>query len=301
MRVSPRELRGIRAEGLLTRFAILGPVAFVSVELPAGGSTGTGLEKPTDSPAWGIVLGGSVGLHGPREEHFPGGTAFHVPAGPPQHWFTAPGRAVIAWFTPLARDVDTSDAAMRALGFEPLSRMPAPQPPPALIEAIGGSVFRGQGSMEVEAAQMGEWVFCRTMYGPLSGYTSGWCDLAHWGMVLTGDLALRFESDVELLSAGDVYYCPPGPPGHQFQVADAATTIDYTPAADLLGPGRKSEWRAATARRLQRSDAAAGREARLSTRIRQPAEPHAEAGGLTRGPAQRGSRGSVPPVGDRIR
>src|SRR6187200_282163 len=101
MRVSPRELRGIRAEGLLTRFAMLGPVAFVSVELPAEGSAATGIEKPTQNEAWGIVLAGSVRLHGPEEREFARGTAFHVPPGPPEHWFSASGRAVIAAFAPV--------------------------------------------------------------------------------------------------------------------------------------------------------------------------------------------------------
>jgi hypothetical protein len=109
---------------------------------------------------------------------------------------------------------------------------------------------------------MGEWIFTRTTYGPLSGYTSGWCDMPHWGMVLSGDLALRFEGSVELLSAGDVYYCPAGPPGHQFQVADGATTIDYTPVADLFGPGRKAEWRSAAARRIEGGDVTVARTAR---------------------------------------
>lgn len=279
MRVSPRELRGIKAEGLLTRFAILGPVAFVTVEIPAAGSAGTGAERRTEDPAWGIVLRGSISLHGPAEQSFSHGTAFHVPAGPPEHWFSAPGRAVIAGFVPMAREVDTSDEGIRALGFEPVSRMAAPPPPPAIIApAVGGTIFRSQGSIEVESALMGEWVFSRTTYGPLSGYTSGWCDLPHWGMVLSGDLALRFETGVELLSTGDVYYCPPGPPGHQFQVADAATTIDYTPASDLFGRGRKSEWRAAAARRVQRGEAVT-------------------AGGSTRGGAGAGgrSKAATPP------
>ena len=107
-------------------------------------------------------------------------------------------------------------------------------------------------------AEMGPWVFARNTFGPLSGYTTGWCDLPHWGMVLSGDLALTFEDGVELLTAGDIYYCPPGPPGHQFQVADAATTFDYTPLDDLLGPARKAEWRRDVSRRLVRVERAAG-------------------------------------------
>jgi hypothetical protein len=257
MRVSPRDLRGIRADGLLTRFAILGPVAFVSVEVPAAGSAGTALERPTESPAWGFVLNGEVTLHGQFERRFGRGTAFHVPGGPPEHWFTAPGRALIAGFAPLTRDMDTSDEAMRAQGYEPVQRMAAPPAPPAIVApADGGTVVSGShGSIEAEVAQMGEWTFMRTTHGPLSGYTSAWCDLPHWGMVLAGDLALRTETDVELLSAGDVYYCPPGPPGHQFQVADAATTMDYTPTVDLAAPGRKAEWRTLARRRPARARA----------------------------------------------
>ena len=63
---------------------------------------------------------------------------------------------------------------------------------------------------------MGNWVFMRTTYSPMSGY-SGWCDIPHWGLVLTGDLALNWESGVELLTAGDVYYCRRVRPA-QFQV-----------------------------------------------------------------------------------
>jgi len=264
MRVSPRDLRGIRAEGLLTRFAVLGPVAFVSVEVPHEGSAGTGVERPSQQPAWGLVLHGSVQLNGPTERSFPAGTAFHVPAGPPDHWFTASGRAVIAGFAPMNPDVDTSNQGIRKLGFEVIARPPAPMPPPRIIQpAGGGTILRDRGQIESEVANMGDWVFMRSTFGPLSGYTSGWCDLPHWGMVLEGDLALRTEESVELLTAGDVFYVAAGPPGHQFQVPDGATTIDYTPAADLRGDGRKADWRVEAVHRLAatETDAARGGEA----------------------------------------
>ena len=94
------------------------------------------------------------------------------------------------------------------------------------------------------------------------------CPTGAWS--LSGDLALRFESEVELLAAGDVYYCPAGPPGHQFQVADTATTIDYTPASALFAPGRKAEWRSSSSRQLRGAAVPASRGARPAQTSRRP-------------------------------
>ena len=116
-------------------------------------------------------------------------------------------------------------------------------------------LFLVPGSIEVETALMGTWVFMRTTYSPMSGYTSGWCDVPHWGLVLTGDLALNWEGGVELLTAGDVYYCPAGPPGHQFQAGrrdddrlHAARTVRHGRPRDGVAPCR------APARRGKRGD-----------------------------------------------
>jgi quercetin dioxygenase-like cupin family protein len=256
VRVAPRELRAVRRDGLLVRFAILGPVAYVELEIPPEGSTGTGLETPTPSEGWGFVLRGSATLHAAIEREFPAGTAFHVPADD-GHWFSATGRSVIAGFAPIAPDVDATDAGLRRQGFEVLSgATPPPARPPTVIRADEpSSVFRVPGSIEVETALMGEWVFMRTTYGPMSGFTSGWCDLPHWGLVLTGDCAIQSEGEIELLTAGDVYYCPAGPPGHHFQVPDAATTIDYTPLERFDTGGRIVEWRRTALRRAEASGA----------------------------------------------
>ena len=40
MRVSPRELKAVRAGGLVTRYAMLGDAAFVVADLPDGGTAG---------------------------------------------------------------------------------------------------------------------------------------------------------------------------------------------------------------------------------------------------------------------
>ena len=255
MRVSPRDLRAVQRDGLLTRFAILGPVAFVMVELPGAGSAGSALEQPTEAESWGFVLQGDLTLHAPQAQVLPAGTAFHVPAGQPPHWFSASDRVVAAGFAPVRPDVDASDSALRAAGWT-RARTRSSTPLPETIRPLGPSArFRPRGSIEVELAQMGSWVFARNTFGSLSGYASGWCDLEHWGMVLSGDLALTFEDSVELLSAGDIYYCPPGPPGHQLQVADAATTFDYTPLEQLKGNARRSEWRRQAGRYVAKAGA----------------------------------------------
>ena len=117
MRVAPRELRAVRRDGLLVRFAMLGPVAYVEVEVPPEGSAGSG---PRDA-----VAGRGLGLRVARqryapatsEREFPAGTAFHVPADD-GHWLSATGRSVIAGFAPVSADADATDVNLRRQGFE---------------------------------------------------------------------------------------------------------------------------------------------------------------------------------------
>ena len=83
----------------------------------------------------------------------------------------------------------------------------------------------------------------RVRMGERSGYTSTWCDAPHWGMVTAGRLAIEWEDDVEILSKGDIFHCPAGPPGHRLEAADPATFIDLTPISALESDGRLAEWR----------------------------------------------------------
>lgn len=243
MRVSLRDLKGVAQGGMLVRYAILGPAAFALVELPDSGSRGTSLEEECQLEHWGMVLDGEVSLEGPSPRAFEPGTAFHI-AGGLSHRFHAQGRSVIAGFVPVTEPIDETPAALRARGLEVVRRMPPPHLPPALLRVSGTrSRVESRGAIELETAEMGQWLFTRTTFGPLSGYTSGWCDLTHWGLVLNGDVVLNQEDDVEILTAGDVFYCPKGPPGHQFEVADQATIIDYTPIAEIDRGGRQEAWR----------------------------------------------------------
>jgi quercetin dioxygenase-like cupin family protein len=235
---------------MLVRYAVLGPTAFALVELPETGSLGTSLEDSCEQEHWGFVLEGEVRLEGPSPHTFGPGTAFHIAPGAPAHRFQSGGAAVIAGFVPLTEPIDDTPEALRRRGLEVVRRMPAPQSPPSLMRVSGmPSRVEVRGAIELETAEMGQWLFTRTTFGPLSGYASGWCDLPHWGLVLSGDLVLNHEDEVELLTAGDVFYCPPGPPGHHFEVADQATIVDYTPIAEMNRDGRQEAWRTSHRRR----------------------------------------------------
>jgi hypothetical protein len=85
----------------------------------------------------------------------------------------------------------------------------------------------------------------RSAFGSTSGYNTSWCDLPHWGVVVAGGAAIEYEDDVEVVSAGDFYYCPPGPPGHKLEVADGAVLVDFTPREAVDAGARVSDWRVA--------------------------------------------------------
>ena len=61
VRVAPRELRAVRRDGMLVRFAMLGPVAYVEIEVPPEGSAGSGLD----------AAGRGLGLRAARQRDAP--------------------------------------------------------------------------------------------------------------------------------------------------------------------------------------------------------------------------------------
>ena len=244
MRVSLRDLKGVSQGGVLARYALLGPAAFVFAELPSTGTAGTNVEDWCQLEHWGLMLEGSILLDGDEPREFHPGTAFYIPPDGTPHRFIASDHVTIAGFTPLREPVDTSPEALRARGLQIETHMAPPvAPPPLMRVANAHSRLTTRGQIELETAEMGEWLFTQTTFGPLSGYTSGWCDLTHWGLVLSGDVILNHEDSLEVLTAGDVFYCPAGPPGHQFEVADQATIIDYTPINELGRTARQEAWR----------------------------------------------------------
>lgn len=249
MRVSPVELQAVRRAGMLTRYSILGPAAFVLVELPATGTSGTGLDEPCLTDHHGIVTKGTFTVHEAdgSSTDFEAGDAFYVPVGPPAHTFSATPGCIVSGFAPIVEEVDTSARALRERGFDAVTDAGVPALPPPTVK-LAGSVapFQRTGAIDVEGSRMGDWLFMRASFGPRSGYTSGICDLPHWGIVLDGDIAIAYEGETELVTRGDVFFAPPG---HRFSSPDGATIVDYTPIREL-GASRVAAWRRATIGRI---------------------------------------------------
>lgn len=239
MHVAPIDLRAVRQDGITIRFAMLGSMAYVLGEIPQTGSAGTSIERPCTLPHWGMVIEGDLTFITERRRlAIPAGRVFHVPAGGPEHHFVTPGSALVAGFQPIETSVDVSDASLLEQGYEIVSETSAePIVPPIARSRISA------GEVRAQAWRMGQYVMCRVRMGERSGYTAGWCDAPHWGIVTEGRLAIEWEDDVEILSKGDIFHCPAGPPGHRLEAADPATFIDLTPAAMLQVDGRLAEWR----------------------------------------------------------
>jgi hypothetical protein len=239
--VAPAGFRAIRNGGVTLRFAILRDIAYVVAELPTGGSAGTILEDLCERAHWAFVARGSVAVAAASNRWEIGPeTAFHVPGSFP-HRFHSAERAILVGFERLAPGVDVSDEGLAALGFEIVRG--GGTPAPAVLPGPPASVRAEPGDVVTDATQMGDLLLCQTSFGARSGYTSPFCDLEHWGLVTAGSLAIEWETDVEVVSAGDVFYCPPGPPGHRFHAADPAASIDFTPLAAFQRPGRVVDWR----------------------------------------------------------
>jgi quercetin dioxygenase-like cupin family protein len=257
VRISPADLQAVRRGGMLTRYALMGPAAFVLADLPTTGTAGTGLDEPCLTDHHGIVIRGTFSVHhaNGRTEDFRAGDAFYVAPGPPTHIFTSSPRCVVGGFARLTEPLDTTASALEAQGYTVVAKPTLPAPPPAVVN-LAGSVepFRRPGAVDVEGSVMGDWLFMRSRFGPRSGYTSGWCDLPHWGLVLDGEIAVAFEGEAELAARGDAFYTPPG---HRFTSPDGATIIDYTPIEDL-GASRISAWRRAAIQLAAIPDPVAG-------------------------------------------
>jgi quercetin dioxygenase-like cupin family protein len=239
MHVAPGDLRAVRQGGIDIRFAMLGSMAYVIAEIPASGAAGTSIERPCVQAHWGFVIEGELTfLTGDQRRSIPAGRAFHVPAGGPEHRFESAGAALVAGFQPIEPETDVSDDRLVAQGFQ----LVADPRTTTIVPAIAQHRV-AVGEIHVETWRMPPYVMTRVRMGERSGYTSGWCDAPHWGVVTSGRLAIEWEDDVEILSSGDIFHCQAGPPGHRVEAADPATFIDLTPQSAFEDGGRLAVWR----------------------------------------------------------
>jgi quercetin dioxygenase-like cupin family protein len=239
LHVAPVDLRAFRQEGIVVRFSMLGSMAYVLAEIPPGGAGGTALDRPCTDPHWGFVVKGELTFVTDSDrETIPAGRAFHVPAGGPSHRFETRDAAILAGFMPMASDADVSDDRLVAEGFEPIEMGAAATIVPAAVQRRVPA-----GKIRAESWPMSQLQLMRVGMGARSGYTLAWCDAPHWGVVTSGRLAIEWEDDIEILSTGDVFHCPAGPPGHRIEAADPAAFIDLTPVAAFASGERLADWR----------------------------------------------------------
>ncbi len=251
MHVTPSDLRILRQDRTVVRFALLDSMAFVLAEIGSTGSGGTSLERPCTNPHWGFVVAGDVtiDIDGMRQRLL-AGSAFHVLPGGRPHRFIAPGEARVAAFEPVDPVTDTSEPSLKARGFEVIG---PDQVGAATLIPASGEPLTDAKAIDARSWSMSGFVLTQARFGPGSGYTTEWCDAVHWGLVTAGTLAIEWEHDIEIVTAGDVYHCPGGPPGHRLEAADAASIIDLTPT-DALAGGRLAGWRARPAATAERAE-----------------------------------------------
>jgi quercetin dioxygenase-like cupin family protein len=241
MHVTPSELPIVRRDGVAVRFAVMGSMAFVLAELPRSGSSGTSMEVPCAKPHWAFVVSGEVEFASQgRVQRILPGSAFHVIPGGPPHTFHADGPAWIAGFEPIDAGVDISESTLTAQGFEVIPQG-APVEPLVVPATIAPVLDRGH--IQARSWRMSNLILTEARFGPKSGFTAGWCDVPHWGMVSDGSLVMEFEDEMEILGTGDVFHCPGGPPGHRLEAADPASIVDLSPLANLESSRRIAPWR----------------------------------------------------------
>lgn len=243
MHVAMPDLRALRQGGLVLRYAVLGSIAFVLVEVPETGSAGTTLETPSRQAIWAVVIDGELTYEANgRSLGIPAGHALHVPGGEPEHRLRALGGSRLAGFQPIDPSVEITDRLLAEQGFEILGPAAGGATAP-LVMPTSARGMAPPGVIEARTSSMPPYAMTLAQFGPSSGYTADWCDAPHWGLVTDGQLVIEYEHDVEIVTAGDVYHCPSGAPAHRLEAADPATVVDLTPIEAIVGNHRLAEWR----------------------------------------------------------
>lgn len=243
MHVTPSEFRAVRRDGVMVHFALLNDIAYALAAFPSTGSRGTWVEEPCEQPHWAFTVSGGVELEFGDERHELGpGTAFHLPGGTPHRIFV-PAEARLAGFDRVAPDAPTTDTELRRAGFDVVPAGRSQLPRSVAVHRARPEAQPGAGEIVTASRRMGDLIFTRSRLGAQAGFAAGHCDVPHWGLVTSGSLAIEWEDDIEVVTAGDVFLAPAGPPGHRIQAADPATIVDFTPVAALEGAPRLATWR----------------------------------------------------------
>ena len=234
-------------DDLRIRYAVLGDVLVSVISIGPEGTAGSSLEEPCDAPHWAIVLRGDIVLEqGGREYPIGANHAFHVPAGAPPHRFRAASGVRIVGFQPVDPVFDAGDEGLGVSDRTTSQRgtrfagAPVVEPLRTRLHLDPGV---REGSITARSVEMGGWAMTEAVFGRRSGFLGGWCDVPHWGLLVDGELTLEWEADVELVAAGDLMYCPPGPPGHRLEVAESAFVVDFTSLSALSRARRVGDWR----------------------------------------------------------
>ncbi len=245
MHVALPDLRALRQGGLVVRYAMLGSIAFVLAEIPEAGSSGTSLEEPSRQAVWALVIDGQLTYEADgRSLRISAGSALHVPAGLPEHRLLAAGGSRLAGFQPVDPAIEITDPLLAEHGFEILGPEATGGAAPVVVPVSTRATLPA-GVIDARTSSMPPYAMTTAHFGPASGYTADWCDAPHWGLVTRGQLVIEYEHDVEIVSVGDVYHCPPGAPAHRLEAADPATIVDLTPIESIVGDGRIADWRRA--------------------------------------------------------
>ena len=65
----------------------------------------------------------------------------------------------------------------------------------------------------------------------LQGLTDDHCQCPHWGLVLKGSIHVSYQDGAtETVSAGEVYYWPPG---HSVSTSEDYEAVEFSPAPDM--------------------------------------------------------------------
>jgi quercetin dioxygenase-like cupin family protein len=246
MHVSPSEFHVARRDAVTIRYTLLGDIAYALADLPPSGTRGTFVEDWCAEPHWAIALSGDLELELDGERHVIGpGTAFHVPFAV-RHRFRSAGPARLAGFARIAPGMPPVESLLSAAGFELLggdAAGTAPAVGPVTVHRMKPERPPATGEIVATSRRMGDLLFTRVRLGPKSGYTSEPCDVPHWGLVTAGSLAIDTEPAAEVVTSGEVFYVPPGPPGHRLQAADPAVIVDLSPIEAIERSERIADWR----------------------------------------------------------